>query len=220
MKNKLNTAFATLFFTTASFATFAETEYSDKYYVTVGMMKVTTDALNNVSGTGITIDDEDSVPTITIGYPIDDNLSLEAGVIGAADVSATFSGGETGTLRGKAYTITGTVTVKAETDKSYILGAKYTNAASDNIDLYGKAGILFWDLKGVASGGATVVYGGTTTTITGSHQIYQNDGNDFYYGIGGSYKLNQTTSVNVDYLKMEVDDADVDGLSLAVTFDF
>jgi hypothetical protein len=220
MENKLNTALAALFLTTASFATFAETEDSKKYYVTAGMMAVTTDALDSVAGAGITIDDEDTAPTITIGYQIDDNLSLEAGVIGESDVSATFSGGETGTLRGKTYTITGTVTVKAESDTSYILGAKYATSVIDNFDLYGKAGILLWDLKGVVSGGATVVYDGTTTTITGSHQIYQTDGNDFYYGIGGSYKFNQTTSVNADYLKMEVDDADVDGLSLAVSFDF
>jgi outer membrane protein W len=218
MKNKLNTAIAALFVATASMAAMA-TEVGGTY-VTAGVMKVTYDGLNALAQSGVTIDDEDTATTFTVGYQLDENLSLEAGVIGSSDVSANLSGGESGTLYGKAYSISGSITVKAETDTSYTLGAKYSSPVSENFDLYGKAGFLFWDLTGTVALDGTLTYDSTTYTVSGSSVFYTKDGSDPYYGVGGSYKLSQDTSINLDYLKMKVDDEDVDGLSLAIGFDF
>jgi len=215
--NNLNMAIAALFLTTSSFATVDD---SKKLYVTAGAMYVTSDELDVLKTTGVTIDDNDITLMFTVGYPVYENLSLEAGVIGASDVSATLSGSESGTLNGKSYSISGALTIKAETDTSYTLGAKYGAEVYENFDLYGKAGILFWDLKGIVSAAGTLTYDGASYSGSGTAQFYQNDGNDPYYGVGGSYKVAKDTAINVDYIKMEVDDGDVDGLSMAVTLDF
>ncbi len=218
MKKQLNTAIAALFLATTSMTAMA-TETGGTY-VTAGMMKISSDAFDVLAGSGVTIDDSDAAPTFSVGYQVDKNLSLEAGVIGAADISASLSGGESGTLNGKSYSVSGVLTVKSETDTSYTLGMKYASSVDENFDLYGKAGILFWDLDGVVSAAGTLTYDGSTYTGSGTATFYQNDGSDVYYGVGGSYKIDKVTSINADYLKMEVDGADVDGLSLAVAFDF
>ncbi len=217
MKRQLNTAIAALFLTTASMTAMA-TEVGGTY-VTAGMMNVTYDGVNELAGAGVTIDDSDRAPTFGIGYQVDENLSLEAGVIGEASVSATLSGGESGTLYGRSYSLAGAATVKATTDRSYTLGARYVESVSDKLDLYGRAGMLFWDLTGSVGLNGTLTYAGTAYAVNTTADFYQNDGKDLYYGVGGSYELTKEASINVDYTKMEIDGDDVDGLSMAIEFD-
>ena len=50
---------------------------------------------------------------------------------------------------------------------------------------------------------------------SGSVNIYLND---IRYGVSSSYKLNETTSINANSLKMKVDDANVGELSLSIVF--
>jgi hypothetical protein len=219
MKNKLNTAIVALFLATTSMTAMA-TEVGGTY-VTAGMMKLSTDELDSVKGTsGVTVDDEDAAINFMVGYQVDKNLSVEVGIIGKSEMSVSFAGGESGTLNGKSYSVSGVVTATGKSEASKMLGVKYASSVNDNFDVYGKAGMLFWDIKGVVSAAGTLTYDGATYTGSGSATYYTNDGSDPYYGIGASYKVNDTTSINADYLKMEVDDADVDGLSLAVAFDF
>jgi hypothetical protein len=219
MKNKLNTAIAALFLATTSMTAMA-TEVGGTY-VTAGMMKLSTEEFDSVKGTsGVTIDDEDTAINFMVGYQVDKNLSVEVGIIEKSEMSVSFAGGESGTLNGKSYSISGVVTATGKTDASKMLGVKYASSVNDNFDVYGKAGMLFWDIEGVVSAAGTLTYDGTTYTGSGSATYYTNDGSDPYYGIGASYKVNDTTSINADYLKMEVDDGDVDGLNLAVAFDF
>jgi len=219
MKNKINTALAALFAATVSMTATA-TEVGGTY-VTAGMMKLTTNEFDSVKGTsGVTVDDEDTAINFMVGYQVDENLSVEAGIIAESEMSVNFSGGESGTLNGKSYSVSGVVTATGKSDTSKLLGIKYASSLDDNFDVYGKVGMLFWDLKGVVSAAGTLTYDGSTYTGSSSATYYTNDGSDPYYGIGGSYKINNTTSVNLDYLKMEVDDGDVDGLNLAVAFDF
>ena len=40
-----------------------------------------------------------------------------------------FSGGESGTLHGQTYSVSGTVTAKAKSDSSYMLGLKYSGGS-------------------------------------------------------------------------------------------
>ncbi len=76
MKKQLNTAIAALFLATASMTTMA-TEVGGTY-VTAGMVKINTSGYDSLSSTtGITIDDTDTVATFTVGYQMDENLSLE-----------------------------------------------------------------------------------------------------------------------------------------------
>lgn len=218
MKKQINTTIAALFLATASMTSMA-TEVGGTY-VTAGLMNVSTDELDVLAASGVTIDSDDTTFTFGVGYQVDENLSLEASVIGEAEASATLSGSQSGTLNGKSYSVSGAITIKSETDTSYALGMKYASAVNDNLDIYGKAGLLFWDLKGVVSASGTLTYDGSSYSGSTTAQFYQNDGNDPYFGIGASYKLDQATSLDLDYLKMEVDDGDVNGLSLMVSTDF
>jgi len=217
MNKQLNTAIASLFLVATSTVATA-TEVGDTY-VTAGMMNVTYDGVNELAAAGVTIDDSDRVPTFGIGYQVDENLSLEAGVVGEADVSATLSGGESGTLYGQSYSLVGSATIKATTDTSYTLGVRYIEPVSEKLDLYGKAGMLFWDLTGSVGLNGTLTYAGTQYTVNTTADFYQNDGSDLYYGIGGAYELDKETSINADYLKMEIDGDDIDGLSVTIEFD-
>ena len=218
MKNKLKVLTSCLFATAITTNVMA-TEVGETY-VTAGIMKVSTDELDVLAASGVTIDDTDTAYTFGVGYQIDENLSFEAGVIGESEASATLSGSESGTLNGTSYSVSGALTIKAKTDTSYTLGMKYSSPVNENLDIYGKAGLLFWDLKGVVAASGTLTYGSSTYSGSTSAEFYQKDGNDPYFGLGGSYKLNQTTSLDFDYIKMEVDDGDVDGLSLMVSTDF
>jgi len=117
MKNKLNTAIAALFVATASMAAMA-TEVGGTY-VTAGMMKLSTEEFDSVKGTsGVTVDDEDTAINFMVGYQVDKNLSVEAGIIGKGETSVSFAGGESGTLNGKSYSVSGVVTATAKTDAS------------------------------------------------------------------------------------------------------
>jgi|LWDU01.1.fsa_nt_gi hypothetical protein len=216
MKNKLNTVLAALFLTTTSFTAFAVTDDSEKFYVTVGAMKVTSDAFDELkSSTGLTIDDEDTAASFIVGYQVNDNLSLEAGIISEVEMSITLTSNLDTTFNGKTLTINSGSGAKAKAE-SYTLGFKYLTPVSEKFDIYGKAGVLFWDVKVDAVG--TVTYDGTT--YSGSTQVYAHDGNDAYYGLGGAYNINQDYSFNVDYIKMDVDDDTYDGLSATVALKF
>ena len=53
--------------------------------VTVGMIRITDEALDVLAGTGVTIDDSDTVSIITGDFYVSPNLALEAGIITGAD---------------------------------------------------------------------------------------------------------------------------------------
>jgi outer membrane protein W len=219
MNNKINITLAAFF--AASMATTVVATEVGGTYVTAGMMKLSTTEFDSVKGTsGVTVDDEDTAINFMVGYQVDENLSVEAGIIGKAEMSVSFSGDESGTLNGKAYSVSGVVTATGKSDTSKMLGFKYATPVNENFDIYGKAGMLFWDIEGVVSAAGTLTYDGTTYSGSTSATYYTNSSSDPYYGIGASYKVNKTTSINADYIKMEIDDGDVDGLNLAVAFDF
>ena len=79
---------------------------------------------------------------------------------------------------------------------------------------------LVWDAAVVLSADKTVTYDGTGYVAGTEATLVTTSGEDIYYGIGGSYKVNKTTSINVDYIKIKLDDGDGDGLGLTVAFDF
>jgi len=218
MKKQLNTAIAALFLTTASMATMA-TEVGDAY-VTAGVWNLKADLGNTLSGSGITVDDEDTVGSITVGYQVDKNLSVEGGVIGSGEVSVNYTGSGSGTYLGKAYSYSVDGAVKAETDTSYTLGLKYSNPVNEQVDIYGKAGMLFWDVDYSVTGAGTFTYNGTGYTLAGASKFAEASGNDLYVGVGASYTMTKDTKISAEYMKSEVHGADVDGLSAAITFDF
>ena len=179
--------------------------------LTLGMITITDKALDVLAGTGVTIDDSDTVTIITGGFYVSPNLALEAAVITGADVSASLSTGDSGTLYGNTYSLSGTATVKAESDPSYLWGVKYSSPESGPFSVYGKAGMLFWDVDYTATVSGTFTYAGTAYSLSSSTKFRSADGSDPYLGMGMSYAIGKDNSINFDYISSEVDDADISG---------
>ena len=179
--------------------------------LTLGMMKITDESLDVLAGTGVTIDDSDTVTNITGGFYVSPNLSLEAGIITGAEVSASVSDGDSGTLYGKTYSVSGTISITAKTDPSYLFGVKFSSPESGPLSVYGKGGMLFWDVSYIASASGTVTYDGTAYSGSSSLTFHSADGSDPYFGWGMSYAIGKDNSINFDYMVSEVNDTDISG---------
>ena len=183
--------------------------------LTLGMVKVTDEGLDVLAGTGVTIDDSDTVSIITGGFYVSPNLALEAGVYTGAEMSASVSDGDSGTLYGNSYSVSGTVTITAKTDPSYMFGIKYSSPKSGRLSVYGKTGILFWNINGIVSVSGTITYAGTAYSGSSSATFYSANGRDPYIGLGMSYAIGKDNSIGFDYISTEVDDADISGYGIS-----
>ena len=183
--------------------------------VTVGMIRITDEALDVLAGTGVTIDDSDTVSIITGGFYVSPNLALEAGVYTGAEMSASVSDGDSGTLYGNSYSVSGTVTITAKTDPSYMFGVKYSSPKSGPLSIYGKTGMLFWNINGIVSVSGTITYAGTAYSGSSSATFYSANGRDPYIGLGMSYAIGKDNSIDFDYISTEVDGADISGYGIS-----
>jgi outer membrane protein W len=183
--------------------------------LTLGMVQITDEALDVLAGTGVTIDDSDTVSIITGDFYVSPNLALEAGIITGAEVSASVSDGDSGTLYGNSYSISGTVTIKAQTDPSYLFGVKYSSPESGPLSVYGKTGMLFWNVSGIVTVSGTITYAGTAYSGSSSATFYSAEGSDPYIGLGMSYAIGKDNSIGFDYISTEVDDADISGYGIS-----
>ena len=179
--------------------------------VTLGIYHITDEALDVLEGTGVTIDDSDIVSIITGDFYVSPNLALEAGVITSGEVSASVSDGDSGTLYGNSYSVSGAITIKAQTDPSYLFGVKYSPPKSGPLSVYGKGGMLFWNVSYIASASGTVTYDGTSYSGSSSLTFHSADGHDPYFGWGMSYAIGKDNSINFDYMLSEVNDTDISG---------
>ena len=183
--------------------------------VTLGIYHITDEALDVLAGTGVTIDDSTTVNNITGGFYVSPNLALEAGVFTGAEVSASVSDGDSGTLYGNSYSISGTVTIKAQTDPSYLFGVKYSPPKSGPLSVYGKTGMLFWNVNGIVTVSGTITYAGTAYSGSSSATFYSAVGSDPYIGLGMSYAIGKDNSIGFDYISSEVDGADISGYGIS-----
>ena len=191
-------------------------EDSSKTYFSAGMMSITDKGLDELKGTGVTIDDNDTIANFSLGYKVSPSLALEGSIISGGEVSASLSGDESGTFQGKTYSASGTVTVKAKTDTSYLFGLKYSGKiGSYPLSLNMKAGQLFWDVDYIASASGTITYGGTTYSGSITETLLAVDGSDLYFGIGMSYELSNNSSIDLDYISTEINNSDISGYSLS-----
>ena len=165
---------------------------------TLGSMLIIDSALDVLEGSGVTIDDNDIVANFTVNYYVSPSLAFEGGVITGHEVSANLPSNTSGTWHGtKSYSTSGALTITAKTDSSYLFGMKYSPTLSDALSVYGKAGLLFWDIEFSTSGSGTLTYNGKTYN---SKTFLQVDGSDPYIGLGVSYEINKNTSLAFDYI--------------------
>ena len=212
MKNKLGCILILSLVSTLPLAVSADD--LSKTYFSAGMMNMTDEGLDELKGTGVTIDDSDTVTNFTVGYRVSPSLAFEGSIISSGEVSASLSGGESGTFHGKSYIGSGTVTVKAKTDPSYLLGLKYSGG-SGPLSINIKAGQLFWDVDYIASASGTITYGGTTYSGSITETLLTVDGSDPYVGFGMSYAFSKNSSIDLDYISSEINDSDISGYSLS-----
>ena len=185
-----------------------------KTYFDVGMVYVTDERLDALKGNGVTIEDNDTIGYGLLGYNFSPNLSFESGALSGVDVTASLPTGDSGTLYGKAYSVSGTVTVEAKTGSPFFFGLKFSGE-SDPLGINIKAGQLFWDVDYIATGSGTFTYGGTVYNGSSSAKFKTVDGNDLYFGIGMSYALSNNSSIDLGLISYEIDNIDISGYSLS-----
>ncbi len=212
MKNKLGCILILSLVSTLPLAVSADD--LSKTYFSAGMMSITDKGLDELKGTGVTIDDNDTIANFSLGYKVSPSLALEGSIISGGEVSASLSGDESGTFQGKTYSASGTVTVKAKTDTSYLLGLKYSGG-SGPLKINIKTGWLYWDVDYIASASGTITYGGTTYSGSITETLLAVDGSDLYFGIGMSYELSNNSSIDLDYISTEINNSDISGYSLS-----
>ena len=183
--------------------------------VTLGMLRITDEAVDVLAGSGVTIDDSDTVNIITGAFYVSPSLALETGIISSAEVSASLSANDSGTYKGNTYSLSGTATVKAESDPSYLVGVKYSPAKSGPLSVYGKTGMLFWNVNYTATVSGTFTYAGSNYSLSSSTTFHSADGSDPYIGLGMSYAIGKDNSIGFDYISTEVDGADISGYGIS-----
>ena len=183
--------------------------------VTLGMLRITDEAVDVLAGSGVTIDDSDTVNIITGAFYVSPSLALETGIISGAEVSASLSANDSGTYKGNTYSLSGTATVKAESYPSYLFGVKYSPPKSGPLSVYGKTGMLFWNVNGIVTVSGTITYAGTAYSGSSSATFYSANGHDPYIGLGMSYAIGKDNSIGFDYISTEVNDADISGYGIS-----
>ena len=197
-----------------------------KYYLSTGIGKIKGDV----------------VASFLAGYKLLPNLSIEGGLITSAEVYTldTDSTSESGTTDGKSYTIDANAGLKATTNTSYLLGVNYSipvfsnrpntvpfpklmpnlQINNNNLELYSKAGILFWGVDYSLFLDGTIIFDGVTYTPNGSIPFANGKGSNFYYGIGLSYPLTNEAAIRTEYTKSKIAGVKIGGFSSSIVFEF
>lgn len=131
--------------------------------------------------------DDGSSLAIYGGYRINRNLAVEASYIDFGDSSDNIAPVWTLNATGVTFSALGIAPV------------------SENLDLFGKIGLLMWD---------------ATLDEAGTGQIATDEGNDFIYGLGASVSLAQGFGLAVEYQTFELDDIDGSNISFGVRYNF
>ncbi len=218
MKNKIISIIFFTSFLILPFTSSAE-ESQSKTYFNAGMMSLSMDTLDDLKGIA-TVDDEASVLSLGVGYNVSPNLALEAGILTEDEISASIASGVSGTINGKAYTVNATATVKAKSNNTYLLGVKYSSANDGPINFNVKVGQMFWDIDYIASLSGTLIYNGTSYSVSQDLEFDSADGNDPYFGFGMTYDLNNSSSIDLGYFASEIHGDDISGFSVAFVSNF
>jgi hypothetical protein len=164
----------------------------------IGVSLMNDKALDGLAGSGVTINDNDTVAYFTLDYHVSPSLSFEGGVITGYKVSASLPNNASGTWHGtKSYSTSDALTITTKTDNSYLFGVKYEPSTTNALGVYGKAGLMFWDVDFIVSGSGTLTYNSKTYN---SKTFLQVDGSDPYIGLGLSYEISKNTSLAFDYI--------------------
>lgn len=181
---------------------------SQGFYIGLDVGQATYDAtlqdvaiLDDGSITSASLDDTDTSFGLKLGYQVTPNFSLEGGYLDLGELVVNATSDGSGFLYAP-----GPVSFTVSADGLFFNG-KGILPLNEKFSLYGKLGFLLWDIEGTLSD--------TTVSVSAS-----DDGNDIFYGIGGSFNITTSIALNADYMFYTLDDGDVDVLSLGIQFGF
>jgi long-subunit fatty acid transport protein len=220
MRNNLATFLAAGLFLFGS-AAIAQQTTQDKLYVEAGVTYIKADlGVGETSGNNltITVDDTDTAPILVVGFKVADNLALEAGIIGKVDVGISVTANYNGSLYGRTVVANGRLDVTGEGKESYMLGGAFTIPVNDKFDLVARAGVMWWDVDYYLSANVAGTVNGTAFAVNQKVFLQSADGADPYFGVGATYKFTKNWALKADYLRTKIDDADVDSMSLRISY--
>ncbi|MCK4705194.1 MAG: outer membrane beta-barrel protein [Gammaproteobacteria bacterium] len=171
MKNLLVYTSISLLLTTLTFANIA---YAEEPYAgfSLGQTKVG-DFCDDFSGIpGVSCEDTDTSFKVFGGAKINKNFAVEGSYIDFGELIA----------KDNFIAFTAEIT-------GFNISALGVIPASDSVDLFGKVGMLFWDLKLALSG----VF----------NDSLSESGNDFAFGFGANFDVNETFSIRAEFEKFQ-----------------
>ncbi len=173
-------------------------------------MYVGIDYLKNTIDTGITnissnLDEDDEGYSLYAGWPINENLDIEASYQDFGEASLSGVSGNQFKYNGTTYEFNQTATLAASAT-SFGFAAKPKFEISDGVMLYGKLGFHNWksDLSI------------TATTVTASAD---EKGTDVFYGGGIQVSL-ENLNGRVGYSKFDLDGDDVGSINVGLSYSF
>ena len=173
-------------------------------------MYVGLDYLKNEIETGITnissnLDEDDEGYSLYAGWPINENLDIEASYQDFGEASLSGVSGNQFKYEGTTYEFNTTATLAASAT-SFGFAAKPKFEISDGVMLYGKLGVHNWKSE----------LSITSTTVTASAD---EDGTDVFYGGGIQVSL-ENINGRVGYSKFDLDGEDVNSINLGLSYNF
>ena len=168
------------------------------------------DYLHNSIDTGVTnisstLDEDDEGYSLYAGWPINENLDIEASYQDFGEASLSGVSGNQFKFDGTTYEFNATATLAASAT-SFGFAAKPKFEISDGVMLYGKLGFHNWksELNIIA------------TTVTASAD---DNGTDVFYGAGIQVSL-ENLNGRVGYSKFDLDGDYVNSINLGLSYSF
>ena len=191
---KLSTLLATLCVISLPFGVHAEGAY---FGASFGSTEVDFGQLT--VGAGTTLDDEDSGYKIYGGYNLSDNFALEGGYVDFGESTLTAPTGAQFTLAGVLFPTPTDINMTAIADAFTFAGVGKMDVGIGNI--FGKLGLAMWDSETTSN---IAVLNGT------------DDGTDLFFGFGIDVGVTEALVARFEYEMYELDDDEVDMMSLGL----
>ena len=150
-------------------------------------------------GAGTTLDDEDSGYKIYGGYNLSDNFALEGGYVDFGESTLTAPTGAQFTLNGVLLQATTDINLTASADAFTFAGVGKMDVGIGNI--FGKLGLAMWDSE-------------TTSNIAALNTT--DDGTDLFFGFGIDIGVTEALVARFEYEMYELDDDEIDMMSLGL----
>ena len=168
------------------------------------------DYLHNSIDTGVTnisstLDEDDEGYSLYAGWPINENLDIEASYQDFGEASLSGVSGNQFKIDGTTYEFNATATLAASVT-SLGFAAKPKFEISDGVMLYGKLGVHSWDAK----------LSITSTTVSASAD---DSGTDVFFGGGIQVSL-ENLNGRIGFTKFDLDGDYVDSINIGVSYSF